>query len=227
MRLRYGWLLLGGLCAASGAAMAEPDEPYQVPIGLPRQAVLEALQQPAWSGTHRGARADAFQRPPPKRREDHPAQAAYHAVYLVVYDRHDRALTVIQSDAKDAVRRVGEWAKCGKRHGPNAAKAEARCTPVIEPLYRAQRTADAADAMTQAAQYREAGNQERAESFYQRALAAAEELHGADSRQVADVLKEYAAFLRKTGEIEDAASMEGRIQEILSPGQADEAPAGP
>lgn len=217
MRVLPGWLLLGSLCAAANAAMAEPAEPYRVPDGLPRPAILGELHQPAWSGTYRGGgRVDAF----------HRLQPTYYAAYLVFYNKHDRANTVIQSNAKDIVRRVGDWIQCGKRYSANPAKTEARCTPLIEPLYRAQRVRDAAEAIQSADHYRKAGNHERAELSYERALAATEELHGADSPPVADVLKEYAAFLRQVGETADAASMESRVQEILSREREGKAPAG-
>lgn len=216
------FVLLAGGCAGSGSAVLAPVEPYRVQEAAPRASVLEALGQPDLSSPFGGGRVDAF-RHAASRRADGAAQGTTDlAGYLVFYDPQDRVRMAIQTSEKTIAGRIDLFIQCGARQGREAASIQERCVPVIESLYRSERAQEGAKAMELANRSRGLQDYERAEPLYEKALAIAEELHGADSRAVADVLKEYAVLLRASDEPADAKSMEDRVQEIL----AHEAAAG-
>lgn len=87
---------------------------------------------------------------------------------------------------------------------------------------REQQLAEQSTLIAQANAHRAAARYEEAEALYVRALALAQDTDGPDSLAVAAVLRDYAALLRLTGDVEDAASMEARMRQIV---EASRAPA--
>ncbi len=62
--------------------------------------------------------------------------------------------------------------------------------------------------------YQDQGNDAAAEPLYRRSLAIKEKVLGPDHPDVATSLENYAALLRETGRVDEAAEMEARAKAI-------------
>lgn len=62
------------------------------------------------------------------------------------------------------------------------------------------------------------GRHDEADSLYQRILAVREQAYGADHPKVANILKDYVRFLRKTGKAKQAEPVEERLARISGAG---------